>query len=165
MSSTQTGRGARKRVAVGGGKAAPDSRVEAVLASIMALQERLQGETSTGWLRLDLTLPQVKALMVVGATGKNRARMSEVGRALGASASTATGIVDRLAERKLVQRVRDEADRRAVLVQLTTEGKRTLEQIAALTNARMRALLARLSEVELATVGRAMDILRAAAER
>ena len=132
------------------------------MASIVALQERLQAEASTGWLRLDLTLPQVKALMVVGRDG---ARMSEVGRALGASASTATGIVDRLTERKLVERVRDERDRRAVLVQLTAEGRTTLEQIAALTNARMRLLLTRLTAAELEIVRRAMEILSAATER
>ena len=136
--------------------------MDAVLASIVALQERLQSEASTGWLRLDLTLPQVKALMVVGRDG---ARMSEVGRALGASASTATGIVDRLTERKLVERVRDERDRRAVLVRLTAEGRKTLDQIASLTNARMRPLLARLTEAELEIVRRAMELLSAATER
>ena len=136
--------------------------MDAVLASIVALQERLQSEASTGWLRLDLTLPQVKALMVVGRDG---ARMSEVGRALGASASTATGIVDRLAERNLVERVRDERDRRAVLVRLTAEGRRTLDEIAALTNARMRPLLARLTEEELEIVRRAMELLTAATGR
>ena len=132
------------------------------MAAIVTLQERLQGEASTGWLRLDLTLPQVKALMVVGAHG---VRMSEVGRALGASASTATGIVDRLVERRLVERVRDQGDRRAVLVRLTPDGQQTLEQIAALTNAHMRTLLTRLSEEELETVRRAMEILTAATER
>ena len=142
------------------------ARVEAVLASIVTLQERLQSAASTGWLRLDLTLPQVKVLMVVGGAGGTRgARMSEVGHALGASASTATGIVDRLAERGLVERERDERDRRVVLVRLTTEGRGTLEQIAALTNRRMRELLTRLTEAELDTVQRAMELLTAATER
>ena len=154
-----TGRGTRVRRGSG---AAAAARVDTVMASIVALQERLQSAASTGWLGLDLTLPQVKALMVVGVDG---ARMSEVGRAMGTSASTATGIVDRLAERGLVERVRSEHDRRAVTVQLTPAGHGTLEQIAALTNRRMRELLQRLTEAELDTVRRAMAALTAATER
>jgi DNA-binding MarR family transcriptional regulator len=137
-------------------------RVEAAMAAMVALQERLQSMASTGWMKLDLTLPQVKVLMVLGASGQ---RMSEVGRALGASASTATGIVDRLTERGLVERVRDEADRRTVRAQLTRDGRETLAQIAALTNVRMRELLRRLSPEGLETVKRAMEVLLAAAER
>ena len=132
------------------------------MTAMVALQERLQSMASTGWMKLDLTLPQVKVLMVVGASGQ---RMSEVGRALGASASTATGIVDRLTERGLVERVRDEADRRTVRVQVTRSGRETLAQIAALTNTRMRELLTRLSQAELEMVRRTMELLREAADR
>ena len=133
------------------------------MTAIVRLQERLQATSSTGLMRLDLTLPQVKVLMVVGASGETR--MSEIGRGLGASASTATGIVDRLAERRLVERVRDAQDRRVVRVRLTAVGEETLAQIAALTNTRMRELLARLTSAELATVRRAMELLTEAGER
>ena len=133
------------------------------MEAIVRLQERLQATSSTGLMRLDLTLPQVKVLMVVGAGGETR--MSEIGRGLGASASTATGIVDRLAERRLVERVRDAQDRRVVRVRLTATGEETLAQIAALTNARMRELLVRLTSDELETVRRAMELLTEAGNR
>jgi DNA-binding MarR family transcriptional regulator len=54
------------------------------------------------------------------------ATMSEVSSAVGLALSSATGLVDRLVERRLVERSRPESDRRTVRVVLTTRGKRAL---------------------------------------
>ena len=142
-------------------QAARAEEIARVLGLIDRLQQALQAESSTGWLQLDLTLPQVKVLMLLSTRGV--LRMSALGRALGTTVSTATGIVDRLVERNLVERAADPADRRIVLVRLTGAGHETLERVSALTRDRMAELLARLDARELRTVAEAMEILLKAA--
>ena len=53
--------------------------------------------------------------------------MSEIGRRLDIRLSTATGIIDRLIEKKLVKRERNHGDRRVVRVSLTYKGRRINE--------------------------------------
>jgi|SRR5690349_21047436 len=58
---------------------------------------------------------------------KRQATMSEIASLLGLALSSTTGLVDRLVERRLVERSRAESDRRTVRVVLTTRGRRALE--------------------------------------
>ena len=51
-------------------------------------------------------------------------RASDVGRSIGITAAGATDLIDRLAGRRLVRRVADPDDRRAIRVQLTPVGRR-----------------------------------------
>jgi len=51
--------------------------------------------------------------------------MSDLGKRLDISLSTATGIIDRLIEKKLVKRERNGGDRRVVRVVLTDKGRKT----------------------------------------
>jgi DNA-binding MarR family transcriptional regulator len=53
--------------------------------------------------------------------------MSDIGRRLDITLSTATGIIDRLIEKKLVKRERNHGDRRVVRVLLTDKGRKTNE--------------------------------------
>ncbi|PWB52740.1 MAG: MarR family transcriptional regulator [Candidatus Methanoperedenaceae archaeon] len=53
--------------------------------------------------------------------------MSDIGRRLDITLSTATGIIDRLIEKKLVKRERNHGDRRVVRVSLTYKGKKANE--------------------------------------
>ena len=55
--------------------------------------------------------------------------MSRLAEALDVSVASATGIVSRMEERGLVERTRDDADRRIVLVGLTEGGTAALEEI------------------------------------
>jgi DNA-binding MarR family transcriptional regulator len=78
--------------------------------------------------------------------------MTEVSSQLGMALSTATGLVDRLVERRFVERSRPEKDRRTVQVSLTSRGRRAYE---ALQSDRVRlgvALLERLSAQERQTL-------------
>ena len=53
---------------------------------------------------------------------------------------SAVGLIDRLEERGLVKRVRDEDDRRQVIVRLTAEGERTLHRLSAVHREELRQL-------------------------
>ena len=66
------------------------------------------------WRYLDLSMAQLKAVMLLGRTG--RARSRELADGLGIAPSAATPLVDRLVEQKLARREDDPADRRIVWI-------------------------------------------------
>jgi DNA-binding MarR family transcriptional regulator len=81
---------------------------------------------------------------------------------LDVSLSNATGIIDRMEERGLVERVRVPDDRRLVLVRPTAGGNHTLDEVEAVKQERVRSVLNRLSPGQLERVARAFDDIRAA---
>jgi DNA-binding MarR family transcriptional regulator len=76
------------------------------------------------------------------------ATMSEISSLLGMALSSTTGLIDRLVERRLVERARPESDRRTVRVMLTTRGKRALETYSADKVRLARGMLERLEPRE-----------------
>lgn len=68
---------------------------------------------------------------------------------LGVSAAGATGMVGRMEERGLVERVRDERDRRVVLVRVAAAGSDLLDEIGSRGRASLRRVLVRLDGSEL----------------
>jgi len=118
------------------------------------------------FLEIGVTMPQAKALYLVGAAG--RLRMSELATRLAVSLSTVSGLVERLVEAGLVDRHDDPADRRQVVVTPTESGAALLERFNELNARQLRALLWSLDDEALATIERAIRILTdavAAAER
>jgi MarR family transcriptional regulator, 2-MHQ and catechol-resistance regulon repressor len=70
--------------------------------------------------KLDLTPPQFYVLATIGYAGG--LPFGEIGAKMMVTVSNLTGIVDRLEEKKLVIRKRDDNDRRVVHVVLTEKG-------------------------------------------
>jgi DNA-binding MarR family transcriptional regulator len=88
--------------------------------------------------------------------------MSRLAEMLDVSLSNATGLVDRMEERGLVERVRVPDDRRVVIVRASAEGARIRDEIEALKQDRMRAILGRLQPDQLARVLTALGDLQGA---
>ncbi|MFL5777562.1 MAG: MarR family winged helix-turn-helix transcriptional regulator [Chloroflexota bacterium] len=85
--------------------------------------------------------------------------MSRVAERLDVSFSNATGLIDRMEERGLVERVRLADDRRVVIVRVTDHGRRMLVELEVLKDDFLRQVLGRLDDRQLARVGHAMDDL------
>lgn len=102
----------------------PDTRdlVRAYL-DLVTLSEPHQSRL---WQSAQLTMTQLRALRSL-RDGPRAA--GELGRKLGLSATSMTRILDRLEDRKLLQRTRDEEDRRKVLVTLLPEGRRLVGEM------------------------------------
>jgi DNA-binding MarR family transcriptional regulator len=64
----------------------------------------------------------------------------------GVSPSTLTGVLDRLAEKKLIERVQDPSDRRAVLMRATADTDALLERLSAVIDAKVGAVFGCLPE-------------------
>lgn len=88
--------------------------------------------------------------------------MGRVAELLGTGLPTATGLVSRMEDRGLVERLRDGDDRRVVLVQLSRGGRRELSALQAGRRRRMAAAVERLSDPERRALLNAIRALRRA---
>ena len=78
-----------------------------------------------------ITAQQHQALLAVkGYPGRDRVTVGELAERLQLRHHSAVGLVDRLVAEKLVVRTASTADRRQVLIQLTSRGERILEKLA-----------------------------------
>jgi len=85
--------------------------------------KRLQHDAEKNLLRLDLNLAELRILRVLreqGSSPMNRFRAETM-----LSQPSITGLVDKLEERGLVERVRSREDRREVLIAITAKGNQT----------------------------------------
>ncbi|MDI3257070.1 MAG: MarR family transcriptional regulator [Kyrpidia sp.] len=94
----------------------------------------------------DLTVPQMWVLRTLHFDGTHS--LAELSRRVGMSTSTASGIVDRLVRMGLVDRERDEADRRVVWVRLSEKGRALVQKVPALHFDYFRTLLEKMPEDE-----------------
>jgi DNA-binding MarR family transcriptional regulator len=76
--------------------------------------------------------------------------MSGLADAMDVSQASATGIVDRMEQRGLVERVRDVEDRRVVRVTITDEARRLIEGMARERREHLAQMFAEFSDEELA---------------
>jgi DNA-binding MarR family transcriptional regulator len=100
------------------------------------------------WLRGSLSLVHLHVLTILE---DGPLPMSRLADALDVSVASATGIVDRMEDRKLVERLSDPADRRRVLVHATRRGSGVFEALSRERRTRLRPILERMSDDELAS--------------
>jgi DNA-binding MarR family transcriptional regulator len=79
------------------------------------------------WLLLDLTMAQLKAMMLIVQSGGVRSR--ELADGLGIAPSAATPLVDRLVEQKLARREDDADDRRIIWIRPTAKARALHDQL------------------------------------
>jgi DNA-binding MarR family transcriptional regulator len=86
--------------------------------------------------------------------------MSRLAEMLGVSLSNASGLIDRLEEARLVERIRDGEDRRVVLVRAADSGRQALHEVQLMRDDLMRRLLGRLDADQLTRIELAMADMR-----
>jgi len=98
-------------------------------------------------MKLGLTTVQLKSLLYIEETGDANSKM--LAEALEVTPANVTGVIDRLIERGLVQRMENPADRRITLLRVTEKGKELITNLEEYAAEHMTTLLATLSEEEL----------------
>ncbi len=88
------------------------------------------------WARVELTMPQLKVLLLLGQHGS--APVSWLAARMVVSPPNITGILDRLEQRGWVERTSDSQDRRVVRILLTDSGKQLLHDLAGAGVSHMR---------------------------
>jgi DNA-binding MarR family transcriptional regulator len=114
------------------------------------------------WLSLDLTMPQLKVVLLLFTNGPER--MSAMASALGVSLATATGVVDRLVEKDMVTREGDPNDRRVVLIRLSDKGEKLIAGLWQLARDNAEVLLRALDQRQLQLLNEALRALLEAGE-
>jgi len=106
---------------------------------------------------LDVTMAQGRVLMVVGH-GPG-CTMGELASRLGIGVSAATGLVDRLVERGVLERDSDPADRRVVRVRMSPAGIQAGQEWYAAQILHMGKALSALSDRDIRRVAEATNLL------
>jgi DNA-binding MarR family transcriptional regulator len=99
------------------------------------------------WMKGSLSLIHLSVLTILESDGP--LPMSRLAEMLDVSVASTTGIIGRMEERGLVERTHDAADRRVVLVRLTTAGTAVFRNMTEHRRQHLGALFERLSHDEL----------------
>ncbi len=136
--------------------------IERVLELQPLLRRRFElstkGEAAPSALRevmATATLHQLEVLRTLASRGP--LAMHELAELQGITRSSATEVVDRLAERGLVQRGHDPADRRTITVALTEPAMAMVEEVRRMHKATIAAVVDVLDDAELATLIQLME--------
>ena len=121
----------------------------ALLDELTAWNPRERIGAFRAWMRGSLSLIHLLVLTVLESEGP--LSMRKLAEALDVSVASATGIVDRMADRGLVEREQSPTDRRVVLVHATTAGRAVFVDLGAVRREHLERVLARLSDRELAS--------------
>lgn len=126
------------------------------------LAEYLNRQLHTGrldeWEGLDMTIPQIKTLVLLERVGP--LRMGNIAIYLGRALSATTTVMDRLVEKGLVDRVSDPNDRRVVICKLTDSGELAIKRFWQIGRERLDLLADLLDEEQLETVVKGLELIR-----
>lgn len=166
LSAGAVGAPDQSAAAAGATSGALDPAREELVDLMMAMQKcvasRLGPADAADWLRLDLTMAQMKVLLWLVTAGEQP--MSQVARVLGVGLPAATNLVDKLVDAGMVEREHSASDRRVVLVRPTERGAATVTRLRQVHRDQMRRLLANIPDAALATVQEGIQALLAAAQ-
>ena len=143
---------------------APAIPVDPLIDSIVGELHRMIGSlrcAGTGrMVKAGISMTHLHILWVLDHHGD--LTMSRLAEMLDVSFSNATGLIDRMEERGLVERVRVPDDRRVVIVRASEQGARIRDEIEAVKQDRIRAILGRLGPDQLTRVLAALGDLQGA---
>lgn len=145
--------------------ASPDAK-ELAAEILEALAAARAAAAASGYRNLvgrAVSMTHMHVLATLRARGSMR--MSELAEALDVSVANATGIVNRMEERELVERLRDERDRRVVIAALADEGRRVFEEMDRRTHDFFEGVLSHLSVDEMTQLRNGMRAVFREAKR
>jgi DNA-binding MarR family transcriptional regulator len=134
-----------------------------LLEEMTAWSPRDRGGVFKTWHRHALSLVHLNVLTALETEGP--LAMKRLAELMDVSDASATGIVDRMEKRGLVERRHGTTDRRVVLVHPTSAGMQVFSDMAAHRRGMLSRVLAELSEEEMASLLVGMRAIHAARRR
>ncbi|WP_018568489.1 MarR family winged helix-turn-helix transcriptional regulator [Streptomyces sp. PsTaAH-124] len=162
MAQRETDRG-RGRSATRHGQAALDREAEELSIALMAASRLFVAISARALASTadSLTLPQLRALVVLDTCGP--VKLVVLAATLGVNPSTALRMVERLEALGLVDRRTNPANRREVVLSLTTGGHELVSRVLTRRHAEIRRVVQRLSAPQRAALLPALNALTDAA--
>jgi MarR family transcriptional regulator, organic hydroperoxide resistance regulator len=120
-----------------------------VVTQYRTLGRALKATSGTGWMEIDLTIAQLRTLLVLAEEGP--LVIGQIAQRLGVGLSTGGHLVDRLVQAGLAERTEDAEDRRRTLAKLNSKGE---DLYARLLNhsLQMQNLIQKLEDADLAAL-------------
>lgn len=145
---------------------AQEPQKEELIESILQLSDRAFRELfpilPKQWLHLDLTMSQLKVVLLLFVSGPTR--MSVIASELGVSLATASGVVERLVERGILLREGEAGDRRVVLCRLSDEGEMLIDNLWQLSRDQVGELMRMIAPSQLLLIVEMLQALLQAGE-
>jgi len=107
--------------------------------------------------KYQISSPQLECLLALSENGP--LPPSRIAKKILVNSSTVTGIIDRLEEKRLVQRVRNSPDRRVINIWLTETGKTVVENAPPPMHGKIVEGLGKLEKTELQKILYALETL------
>lgn len=131
-----------------------------VLRELAEAYQAFEAYSSVHIRSLDLTPPQFDIIATLGNTAGMP--LKELGEKTLITKGTLTGVVDRLCDKKLVQRIASPSDGRSQIVQLTPQGEALFEKVFPAHLAYMAQAFSELSGPDLVSMEQTLGRLRSA---
>ena len=132
-----------------------------VLKQWQALARAFKATAEPGWMELDLTLAQLRTLLVLAEEGPMV--IGQIAHRLGIGLSTGGHLVDRLVQAGLAERAEDIGDRRRTMAQLTPKGEDLYMRLLNRTH-HLQSLLQRMHEDELLVLSQGLQAIHRVVE-
>lgn len=136
--------------------------IDAIVTELQASIREMRCGSTERMVRQNLSMTHVHVLWLLEHHGAMP--MSRVADLMDVSLSNATGLVDRMEERGLVERFRVADDRRIVLVRPAAGGRAALAENEIVRREQMRVVLRRLTQEQLGAALTAFQDIRTAIE-
>ncbi|HWE60113.1 MAG TPA: MarR family winged helix-turn-helix transcriptional regulator [Chloroflexota bacterium] len=135
----------------------PTVVLEEALDAYRQFAHALCRATHTAWLELDLSIGQLKGLLVVAA--RDAVIVGDLAELVGIGRPAASHLVDQLYHRGLITRTEDPVDRRRSQVRLTTKGSELIAQLYLHDRCTLSRWVACLEPADLGAMARGLRVL------
>lgn len=149
-----SGRAAGTTAAARAAGVTDDELIEAVLSVSRAMVAL--AEASIHQVNDDVTLAQYRTLVILAA---GPSRLADLAEAMAVNPSTATRMCDRLVRKQLIERTRDQLDRREVGLSLTPTGHALVSSVTEQRRQLVRGLLRDIPTGQRATLVESLNLL------
>ncbi len=106
----------------------PNLDLEALVCSFSAVFGKLMGYATTDWINIDMSMAQIKVVMVLHYLGSHT--IHQLAERLQIGAPTASHLVEKLVQAGLASRLEAASDRRVVEVHLTDQGHALVKNLS-----------------------------------
>lgn len=134
----------------------PEDRIE-LWTRVSDAWKRLTHRAEENLSRIDLSIPDFRILKTLVKSGPSP--MARLAHETMLTQAAITVIVDELEERKLVERIRSEQDRRVINIEITSKGRSLLREALRIHRRLVEEILSALTPDELVTLEAMMNKL------